>query len=157
MAPINLYRQEAHIIKTSKGKRKLYVGCALTEAPEDFKNAVEQLKEDLRADVYEVFDFVGLFAGTPADVYKWDIGHCVRDCDALIGICDYPSIGLGFELNEALRLKKPVLALAHTDSRVTRLVLGAAELEPSFRFERYDDLKLILPLVNEWLGSVHMN
>ncbi len=123
----------------------------MTEAPKTFKNNVEKLKKSLRAEGYEVFDFLGLVADTPADVYRWDIGHCVKDCDGLIGICDYPSIGLGYELNEALRLKKPVLALAHNDSRVTRLVLGAAEIEPNFRFERYDDLKLVLPLINKWL------
>jgi nucleoside 2-deoxyribosyltransferase len=91
---------------------------------------------------------------TEAHVYNWDIGHCVRNCDAIIGICDYPSIGLGYELGEAVRLKKPVLAIAHEDSRVTRLILGAAEVEPNFRFERYKNInKDILKLVNHWLAA----
>ncbi|MDO8591902.1 MAG: hypothetical protein Q7R60_03215 [bacterium] len=137
--------------KTAKNKKRLYIGCALTEAPQDFKNAVEQLKKGLRAEGYEVFDFVGLIAGTPVDVFNWDIGHCVKDCEALIAICDYPSIGLGYELAEAVRLKKPILALAHRDSRVTRLVLGAAEVLPSFSFQRYDELKGVLPVINMWL------
>lgn len=130
-------------------KRKIYVGCALTEASDSFKSCVEAFKELLRKQGYEVFDFVGLVTGTPADVYNWDIGHCIADCDAFIAICDLPSIGLGYELCEALRLGKPVLAVAHTDARVTRLVQGAAEVEPDLQFVRYDALSDLLPLVAE--------
>jgi hypothetical protein len=126
---------------------KLYVGCSLTHASEEFKQAVEELKTELRQAGYEVFDFVGLINGTSKDVYEWDIGHCVAECDALIGICDFPSIGLGWEMNEALRLGKPVLAVAHKDAQVTRLVLGAAEVEAGFRFARYEHfVKDVLPL-----------
>lgn len=134
-------------------RAKLYVGCSLTMAPEAFKAEVEAFKDALRAEGYEVFDFVGLVNGTPEDVYRWDIGHCVEDCDVLIGICDEPSIGLGWEMGEAVRLGKPVLAVAHLDSKVTRLVLGAADVEPNLRFERYENLNQILPLVDEVLAA----
>jgi hypothetical protein len=137
----------------AKAKAKLYVGCSLTGASEEFKKGVEGFKTALRAEGYEVFDFVGLVAGTAKGVYDWDIGHCVRDCDALIGICDLPSIGLGYELCEAVRLEKPVLALALTGSTVTRLVLGAAEAESNFRFERYQNFGQALEIVNSWLGK----
>lgn len=133
----------------SKKHLQLYVGCSLTLAPEAFKQEVENLKHALRSRGYEVFDFVGLVNGTPKDVYGWDIGHCVRDCDIFIGICDEPSIGLGWELGEAVRLGKPVLAAAHVDATVTRLVLGAAETESNMRFERYKHLTDLLPLVDE--------
>ncbi|HSW98697.1 MAG TPA: hypothetical protein VLF71_02575 [Candidatus Saccharimonadales bacterium] len=132
---------------------RLYVGCSLTSAPESFKSEVETFKDRLRAEGYEVFDFVGLVNGTPADVYNWDIGHCVRDCDLLVAICDEPSIGLGWELGEATRLGKPVLAIAHKDARVTRLVLGAADVEPNVRFERYGHVNDALPLVAEMLAA----
>jgi nucleoside 2-deoxyribosyltransferase len=128
---------------------KLYVGCSLTSAPEAFKTQVESCKDELRREGYEVFDFVGLVNGTAEEVYNWDIGHCVRDCDVFVAICDEPSIGLGWELSEAVRLGKPVLAVAHKDAKVTRLLLGAADVEKNLRFERYDNLRDILPLVNE--------
>jgi len=134
-------------------KVQLYVGCALTDAPEAFKAQVEEFKHTLRAEGYEVFDFVGLVNGTAVDVYNWDIRHCVKNCKALIAICDFPSIGLGYEMNEAINLKKPVLALAHTDSKVTRLVHGAAEVEPNMRFEKYKTLKEAVPVVNGWLAQ----
>jgi nucleoside 2-deoxyribosyltransferase len=120
-------------------RSRLYIGCALTQASEDFKRGVETFKDDLR-ERYEVFDFVGLTNGTEADVYNWDIGHCVRDCDGFVAICDQPSLGLGWELGEATRLNKPVLAVAHEASKVTRLVLGAAAVEPNVRFETYEQL-----------------
>ncbi|HTH72454.1 MAG TPA: hypothetical protein VL737_03805 [Candidatus Pristimantibacillus sp.] len=124
---------------------KLYVGCSLTKAPEAFKESVEQLKEELRKQGYEVLEFVGLVKGTPKDVYEWDIQHCVGTCDAFIGICDEPAIGLGFEMCEAIRLGKPVLAVAHEDTRVSRLVPGAAEVEPNLTFATYKNLLADVP------------
>src|SRR5664279_2524261 len=91
------------VMKSSQ--TKLYVGCSLTHAPEDFKTEVEGFKELLRKQGNEVFDFVGLENGTAEDVYRWDIGHCVRDCDVFIAICDHPALGLGWEIAEATRLK----------------------------------------------------
>ena len=124
---------------------KLYVGCSLSKAPQTFKDSVEALKEALRSQGYEVFDFVGLVKGTSKDVYEWDIGTCVATCDAFIAICDEPSIGLGYELCEATRLGKPVLAVAHKNAQVTRLVHGAAEVEPNVTFATYTDLVTDVP------------
>ncbi len=129
-------------------KKNIYIGCSLTHAPEEFKTKVEDFKAALRNEGYEVLDFLGVIAGTPREVYDWDIKHCVADCDGFIGICDEASIGLGWELGEAVRLGKPCLAVAHADARVTRLVLGAAEAEPNLRFATYEDLTQdIMPLV----------
>lgn len=138
-------------------KATLYVGCSLTKAPESFKDMVEEFKARLRTEGYEVFDFIGVVKGTAEDVYKWDIEHCVRDCDALIAICDEPSIGLGWEMGEAVRLGKPVLALAHIEAKVTRMVLGAAEVEPNLHFERYGNLLDMLPEVDKLLAAKHEN
>lgn len=130
-------------------KYKLYVACSLTQASEPFKKSVEQFKANLREKNYEVFDFVGLINGTPKDVYNWDIGHCVQGCDALIAVCDEPSIGLGWEMAIAVKLGKPVLALAHHDAKVTRLVLGAEAVESNFNLVRYDNLQEVLPIVDK--------
>lgn len=137
----------------SKARASLYVGCSLTQASEEFKEAVEQFKVSLREQGYEVFDFLGLVNGSEADVYNWDIGHCVKDCDALIAICDYPSFGLGCELMEATRLGKSVLAAAHDEAKVTRLVLGMAEVEPNVRFMRYSNLADVIPVLGSMIKS----
>lgn len=133
----------------ARTKARIYVGCSLTLAPEAFKRQVEEFKLSLRRAGHEVFDFIGLVNGTPKDVYEWDIGHCIRDCDVFVAICDEPSIGLGWELSEAARLGKPILAVAHNDAKVTRLLLGAAEVEPNLEFVRYASLPEILPAVEK--------
>ncbi|HEY4480296.1 MAG TPA: hypothetical protein VJB58_02400 [Candidatus Paceibacterota bacterium] len=127
---------------------KIYVGCSLTQAPEQFIEEVENLKKILRQKGHKVFDFVGLVAGTPKDVYRWDIHHCVAECDFLIAICDYPSIGLGYELGVAIeKLGKRVLAVAHKDSKITRLILGIDHLRFEFcRYEELDDVANLVPV-----------
>jgi hypothetical protein len=132
---------------------KIYVGSGLTQAPDSFRDAVDNLKHSLRAEGYEVIDFVGLVGGTPTDVYTYDLKQCVGECDAFVAICDYPSLGLGWELAEATRLGKPVLMLAHVDARITRLVIGAAEVEPNVRLERYaPDLPASVPIITQFLA-----
>jgi hypothetical protein len=126
-------------INKEKGLPKLYLGCSLTHAPKEFREAVEELKVTLR-ETYDVFDFLGLEKGTAQDVYQWDIHRCVATCDVFLAICDYPSIGLGYELAMAVeKLKKPVFAFAHEDANVSRLILGVDA--PSFHFARYKELQ----------------
>lgn len=120
---------------------KVYVGCALTHSPEDFKKSVQKFKAKLKAMDHESLEFIGTLKGTPKDVYLWDIAHCLKKSEAFIAICDYPAIGLGFELGAAQADKKPVLALAHKDSQLTRLVAGLAEVEPNVTLVRYSKLE----------------
>jgi nucleoside 2-deoxyribosyltransferase len=136
------------------GKPELYVACGLTHAPEEFRLSVDGLKHILRQERgYEVYDFVGLENGTPADVYAWDIGHCVAQSDLLVAVCDYPAVGLGWELGTAVeKLQKPTLAVAHEDTHVTRLITGAAEAgAPNYRFRRYSDLMEVPEYIDELL------
>lgn len=128
---------------------KIYVGCALTDAPETFVAAVDKLKSQLRSEGFYVYDFVGVVKGTARDVFNWDIMYCVYSCDVFVAVCDEPSIGLGWELAEAAHFKKPVLAVARQDAHVTRMILGAAELEPHVQFERYQQLSDILPSIRK--------
>lgn len=131
--------------------KKLYVGCSLTQAPEEFKTAVENLKNELRKD-FEILDFIGLTAGTPTDVYKWDIHECVAKCDVFIAICDLPAIGLGYELAVAVEhLGKPTLALAQKDAKVTRLVLGIDK--PNYTLTRYKTMEEIPQLIKNFADT----
>ncbi|HVS79118.1 MAG TPA: hypothetical protein VHD84_02425 [Candidatus Saccharimonadales bacterium] len=137
-------------------KKKLYVGCALTHATEEFRASIEKLKGTLRAEGYVILDFFWVKEAdpTPKDVFEWDIRNCVKNCDGFVAICDHPSLGLGYELAEAANLGKPILGVAHKDTKVTRLILGAADVLPNFQFERYGNLdKDIVPLVNKWLAK----
>ena len=127
-------------------KNKLYVGCSLTHASEDFKQDVENTKNVLREEDWEVMEFLGLTAGTSADVYNQDILTNVANCDGFVGIVDEPSLGLGWELSAAVtHYRKPSLAVAHVDSRITRLVLGAPAYNPNFRFRTYESMAEDVP------------
>jgi hypothetical protein len=130
---------------------KLYIGCSLTQAPVEFRAAVDALKDQLRQD-YDVLDFLGLADGSPVDVYRWDIQTCVAKCDLLVGICDYPAIGLGYEMAVAVEhYHKPTLAVAHTSTHVSRLLLGIEA--PGFSFERYDNFDEISQLIARKLSE----
>ncbi len=127
-------------------KNRLYVGCSLTYASEDFKQDVENTKAALREDDWQVMEFLGLTAGTAADVYKQDILTNVSGCDGFVGIVDEPSIGLGWELGLAVgHYHKPSLAVAHVDTRVTRLVIGAPDYNPNLRFRTYRNMAEDIP------------
>ncbi len=123
--------------------KKVYVGCALTHADEQFRSSVEDFKNSLREKGYEVLDFLWVMDKdpTPGQVYEWDIKNCVKNCDALVGICDHPSLGLGFEIGEAVRMNKQVILIAHEDTKITRLVRGAAEVEDNVSFHSYKHLE----------------
>ena len=130
-------------------KQKIYVGCSLTQAPQEFKDAIEALKTKLREN-YEVLDFIGTAKGTPRDVYMWDIHRCVQSCDLFLAICDLPSIGLGWELAVAVEvLKKPVLAVAHQNTKLTRLLIGAGEEHTCLDIKNYGNISDIPSMVRE--------
>lgn len=118
---------------------KIYVGCALTHAPEEFRNSVEALKGRLK-EIGQVLAFKGLSdANLPHDVYTHDIIGCVHQCDLLVAICDYPSIGLGWEMAVQTEVrKKPVLAVAHKDTKISKLILDPQL--PGYEFVRYENL-----------------
>ncbi|MCY4010570.1 MAG: hypothetical protein OXF30_00665 [Candidatus Saccharibacteria bacterium] len=121
-----------------ESKKGLYVGCGLTYAPESFKENVASVKETLRERNYDVLEFTGEQIATPSEVYIQDIQNCVKTCEVMLAIVDYPSLGLGWEMAVANTLKTPTLAIAQVNTTVSRLVLGAAEIIPSFYFQRYE-------------------
>ena len=139
----------------NQAKKNLYIGCGLTLAPQEFKDRVEELKTALGQD-WHVMEFLGLVDGTSADVYQRDIVDNVGGCDAFVAIADEPSIGLGYELAVAAEVHGiPVLATAHVDSKVTRLLLGAAEVLPNVTFTPYQDMVHDVPgIVRAQFASV---
>ena len=72
---------------------KVYVGCGLTHAPMEFRQAVEQLKASL-SNVCQVLNFKGLSGQfTCSEIYEHDIGECVGSCDLMLAICDFFCLG----------------------------------------------------------------
>ncbi len=123
----------------------IYVGCSLTHATEAFKNAIEDLKKELRNE-HIVTDFLGLEKGNERDAYEYNIEN-VKNCNLFVAECSYPSTGLGVEIGTALNLNKPIIAVAHKDAKVSRLVQGVTH--PKYIFKRYEELSEIVNLVKE--------
>lgn len=132
---------------------QVYVGCALTHAPKEFKDAVEDFKKQLN-EFCIVLEFLGLTAGTPRDVWVHDIERCVMCCDLFIAISDHPSIGLGVELAvQIVHRKKPAIVVAQEDLRITRLILDP-EVEGDFQFVTYKHLSDLIPLIKAKVATI---
>lgn len=118
-------------------KVTLYVGCALTQASEEFRQAVAELKIVLRGVGFEILEFFDLKAGTPTEVTRHDLEQ-VENSDLMVGIADQPSLGLGAELMYRVRVcRKPTLVLAHADYRLSRFIEGMTILSPSLEIHHY--------------------
>jgi len=130
-------------------KKKLYIACALTNLPADKKEEFLQMIFDIKKELsksFEILEFLGIndaSKASPLEVYNFDIKNCVMKADCMLAICDYPSLGTGYEIGVAVeKLSIPVLAVAHRDSIVTRLIRGVDH--PNFHFMYYDSVDEII-------------
>ena len=130
--------------------KKLYLGCSLTHATEEFKKQISDLKNLLR-DKYQIMEFLGTETGDARDVFKHDISQ-LKTCDLLLAECSHPSTGLGFEIATALDHHKPVLAVAQEGAKVSRLILGINSI--LFSFMRYQTLDEVLDAVEKKLSGI---
>ncbi|OHA16983.1 MAG: hypothetical protein A3G52_03675 [Candidatus Taylorbacteria bacterium RIFCSPLOWO2_12_FULL_43_20] len=118
-------------------KKKIYVGAAYTYANYEFRLKVEKFKDRLRKK-FEIMDFNWLTDKVPADSYELSVKY-LNDCDLFIAICDYPSLGLGYEMGCAVKMNKKVLALAHKNSTVSMLILKINKKHKNFILKRYSN------------------
>lgn len=129
--------------------RTIYVGMALTDAPEEFRTSFhDELKRQLRTlpDV-EVLDFFwtsnGPTAGDDVEVYDLDHQHA-SGADLFVAMLDYPSLGLGMELMirhyESPEAKS--LFFAGIDRKVSRMVTGYLKRfnQPLYRYSAIEDI-----------------
>ncbi|MEI6729288.1 MAG: hypothetical protein WCK98_06630 [bacterium] len=124
-------------------KPKLYIGCSLTYATDEFKQSIIDLKQSLKDD-FEILEFLGLIDGTSKQVFDHDT-KCVLGSDFFVAICDYPSLGLGVELGIAFQAGKKTLVLSRESSKVSRMVLGMESQNVKFdHYQNNDDLPQII-------------
>jgi len=130
-------------------KKKLYIGCALTKLPPDQEESFLKLISEIRQELnehFEVMEFLGITEENtkyPTQVYIHDIHNSVMKADYMLAICDYPSLGLGYELATAVEKSGiPVLAVAHRNSRVSNLIRGINH--PNFHFFYYSSVDEII-------------
>lgn len=137
-------------------KKKLYIGCALTRLPQDkkddFLKMIIEVREKL-GEYFEVMEFLGITDASmamPEEVYIHDIKNSIMKTDYLLAICDYPSLGLGYEIATAVEKQGiPVLAIAHKDSLISNLIKGINH--KNFQFHYYDSIDDIIAKTLETL------
>lgn len=121
----------------------VYVGMALTDAPEEFRvDFQNELKDNLRAlEGVIVLDFVGLENGSNTDVSRHD-KKCTQEADLCVFILDHASTGLGKEIVYREMTGKPDLYFARQGQKVTRMVLGELEdtNKPLYRYASAQDI-----------------
>lgn len=133
-------------------KKKLYIGCALTHLPPDkkevFLQMITKIKEELGKS-FEILEFKGISdlsteqSLSPKEIYNYDIKECVMKTDCMLAVCDYYGLGLGYEIATAVEKRNiPVLALAHKDSKVSRLIRGINH--KNYHFAYYDSVDEII-------------
>jgi hypothetical protein len=132
--------------------KKLYVGCSLTLLPTDqkevFLRMITEIKKELGKS-FEILEFKGIAdigsanQLSPKEVYDWDIKECVMKADCMLAICDFPSLGLGYEMATAIeKMGIPVLAVAHKDAIVGRMIRGIDH--KNFNFAYYNNAEEII-------------
>lgn len=129
----------------------IYVGMALTDAPEEFRTTFQaELKSLLREiDGVRVLDFVGLENGGNTDVSRHD-KKCTQEADLCVFVLTYPSTGLGKEIAYREAVDKPALYFAASGARVTRMVLGELE-DRGCPLHRYESVRIIAEMVRAYV------
>lgn len=128
----------------------VYVGAALTLAPESFKDSVDSFKNRLRPHI-EVLDFLSLDAPSAQAAFDWDL-ECVKKCDVFVADFSYPSTGLGVEFGIAYSLHKPIISLAAKDASVSRFIFGY--VNPYHFVFRYGDTDEAVEFVLKSLSTL---
>ena len=109
---------------------------------------IDELKKEL-GNHFEILEFLGIGdigsarPYTPQEIYDYDIRKCVMKTDYMLAICDYPSIGLGYEMATCVEKRGiPVLAIAHKGQTVGRIIRGIDH--KNFHFIYYDSVDEII-------------
>jgi hypothetical protein len=109
----------------------VYVAAPYSRASPELGRFVHDFKDGLRRRTTAV-----VLEWAPEDVaelnesfFNRDMGN-VHMCDLLIAIMEEPSIGVGIELAEAIRIRKRVFCLYPAGSSVSRLLRAAASTLP---------------------------
>ncbi len=83
---------------------------------------------------------------TDREVYERDMS-LLKQADLLIADVTFPSLGVGYEICEALHQGKPIYLIAREGVRISKLVAGISQVR------RYSDLEELASLIRQILSS----
>lgn len=139
--------------------KTIYVGMALSGAPESFREEFQkELKDSLRTimDV-SVLDFSwtshGPEANTDTSVYELDKTH-TESADLCVFILDHASLGLGMEIMIRHHTGKPALFFVYKNPpmRTSRMVLGFVEVN-QYSLVIYESVADIFHTVQQYFAD----
>jgi hypothetical protein len=117
--------------------KKIFVGYTHSHSPEDFRNKVQELKDRLKGEGFEVLDFFGVKV---ASAFERDINLAIGGCDIFLVICDHYATTIGMQLGAALwKYHKHIIAVAHADASIAPVLFDGVEAD-NYTFHWYTDL-----------------
>lgn len=147
-------------------KVRVYISCALTHAPLEYKLQIAALKDELQKIPWiEILHFVSALKGeiepekNSLHIYTNDIYACIGTAHAVIAEITLPSTGLGWELGVAVENHSiRTIMSAREGSNVSHLPRGAALHQNNghvtFHWYKKSPLEL-LPYFLEELKKLH--
>lgn len=127
--------------------KKIYIGCALTQATEEFRKFVFSIREKIKDLDFEILEFAWVDGPREdVNVYDFDVKH-VDNADYFFAFCDIPSIGLGIEIERAMSTKTPTLAFHKKGTKISKIVLDALSsngMNKPFEYENEEDVLNII-------------
>ncbi len=136
----------------------IYFACSITGGRE-FEAIYQDLTAALLADGHEIptahlaDSGVTVLEGqvAPLDVYSRDVAW-IEACEALIAEVSVPSHGVGYEVGYALQAGKPVLCVAQSGRKVSKMITGNPH--PRLRFATYRDSLEAVQLARAFLAAL---
>lgn len=135
---------------------KIYVGCCINSATEEYLKDIANLKNLIKENFdCEIMEFIPKGTGTVEEVYENDIHNAVSSCDIMVAEISHPSLGLGWEMATIVeKLRKPLLMCAKENVKVSKLVEGAQNAKnPECRFVRYVEILDLIPHIQKMIPN----
>lgn len=130
----------------------VYVASGVTNAPDSFRDFVQDFKQKLRATTSAlVLEWIE--RDSPAvvdDFFRRDLNN-VSLCDVMIALVDEPSIGLGMEIEKAIVEKKRILCLHNEKNKVLSRLLMSAQDSVGLPISSYDSLDEAVRIVSVFI------
>ncbi len=87
---------------------------------------------------------------TKQQIFQRDM-EWLKNADFVVAEVSMPSLGVGYEICEALHLKKPVLCLCSERAKLSALISG--NTSPDIRIRRYRDVEECAAIIEEFVRS----
>ncbi len=136
--------------------KKVYLGCALHNAPEEYRASIEILQ-----DLIETFPETELlkFKSKPTElgdftskeIYEYD-REMVSSADIMIAEASNPSLGLGMETMIAIQREIPVHIIHHEDAKVSKMMRGTADIHDFVQLYTYKDNEDLQEIITKILS-----